>query len=131
MKKILLIIILLLTFAVGKSQKMDSTYHTSGRCHVENINTPKDLKNCIEIPITIVFMKTGKVAFKGPVDSTTFILEKSLDRDVVKNSTFGSYIGTMGEFDVLLATRTDNGVLYSVGVFNLLTGEGFIYYIKK
>lgn len=130
MKKILLIIILLLTFAVGKSQKMDSTYHANGRCYVENVNK-KELKNCMEIPITIVFMKTGKIFFKGPIDSTLFILEKTLSRETESNSTFGSYIGTMGIHKVLLATRTDNGILYSVGVFNLQTEEGFIYYIKK
>lgn len=131
MKKILLIIILLLTFAVGKSQKMDSTYHANGRCYVENINIPQDLKECMEIPITIVFMKTGKIFLKGPLDSTLFILEKTLDSDTISNKIFRSYIGTMGSYKVLLATRTDNGILYSVGVFNIQTENGFIYYIKK
>ncbi len=127
MKKLILSLVLILSFAFSKAQKIDSVYNADSVEYIKDIDHPVSVGK--KIAVQIVFNQNLNVVFNFKDTAILFLLDvPATTEQVAPGVVIRTYMGYVSGVSYILATRTDNGVLYSVGISDYRSLS--IYYIK-
>ena len=128
MKRIILSLILILSFAFSNAQKTDSTYVADSSLYVYNVDIGWTDSVKQKANVNFIFHKNSTVTIRDTSRTATFVVDSILDTVEEEDTKITVYQGHIDDKGFFMGVCMYENKLFSVGLFNA-EGSGFILFI--